>query len=614
MRSRNMIFVLIALVLLVLFGCSGGSREPIQLSNPENQPVSDESGRQFWGAWTANFDLESKTVDVVPDRELNWHFNVTPFIPKPGIVIVSWDPVYEVITVKVTLNNNTSLDGYDVRLIIYRDTVGHQLENCDDWTPLFDIPGGDTINPFMAYAKTEVNRKFAAHTSHTETLEIYLPGFNPNVRFAVDASYPRNCLEPYTIDNFQQGVLYETLGASTNVSVDVYDWQNDITEVFLVCDLILGPESLLLTPSGGNTFSGVLYNNMGAPSNYYLGWIMAFSSGAPNLPLWDWITIYVSPGGGDIHVHVIDGIEKPGKDGWYDIGVEPMSYVYVCADHPATENVNGTRTAISFKNDLSGMTVINPGTGMNDPESLGMPQFWNRIDVTDKGFVVTNPGIQTMFTWEVMGNVATITYPGNALSCGGYWEGNLGFPDVWNHNDNGTYGSLALGYTETIDCAEPQYSGTIKRPDGGTTGVFGGIYTGRFYEWQSIKAAQGLDYTEDSVYFISSEQMGYLSISGSWVNEQFDLVTVKNETGKLGTGDGEFFGGLDCAVDSKNNILTLENHGGGVYRFQKFDSNLVWLWSSIWDKNNSPMRMDFDREDNQLYLLCSDGIYICDVD
>jgi hypothetical protein len=118
--------------------------------------------------------------------------------------------------------------------------------------------------------------------------------------------------------------------------------------------------------------------------------------------------------------------------------------------------------------------------------------------------------------------------------------------------------------------------------------------------------------TDNAVFFLSSASIGKLSISGSWTNEQATPAEV-DSTGTLGTGDGEFTGGLDLAVDSAGNIVTLEDHGGGVYRFQKFDNALTWIYTCAWSDNGNPMRMDFDTGDNELYLISSTGIHIMHV-
>ena len=305
-------------------------------------------------------------------------------------------------------------------------------------------------------------------------------------------------------------------------------------------------------------------------------------------------------------------VPKDVGDTYYDICVAPTGPVYMCADHPATGNTDGTRTALRFTNDLTNEEVINSGTGMNDPDALGMTLFWNRIDVTDGGFVVSNPGMQTFTTWQVSGTTATQPYASNALSCGSGWVGDIGFTEVWNQTDDGTSGSVGIGYTETNDCDPSQYGGVIVRPDSASAAIVGGIIAPPMYTYTDIVGIQGSNGTDNAIFFISSASTGKLSISGSWTNASATPAEV-DSTGTLGTGDGEFTGGLDLAVDSAGNIVTLEDHGGGIYRFQKFDSALTWIYTSAWSDDGNPMRMDFDTDDNELYLISSTGIHIMHV-
>jgi len=298
-------------------------------------------------------------------------------------------------------------------------------------------------------------------------------------------------------------------------------------------------------------------------------------------------------------------------DTWYDIGVAMDGPVYVVADHPATGNVTSTRTALQYQNDLTSMVVINSGTGMNDPEGLGGTQYWNRIDVTQGNYLITNPRWINVITWSVSGSSATTCYGGNCISCGTYTC--AGFFDVW-HVVDATYGSNGISATTTTDCGSPAYFGTIKRPDGGTVGSFGGLTNPPLYDQAQIVGASGYEGTQNTIYFFSSATEGKVTVSGSWLDGAFYTAAEVDTVGTLGTADGEFTGGLDVTSDSANNVLTLENYATGVYRFQKFDSNLDWIYTSPWIGTGNPQRMDFDIADDMLYVLSDAGITICTVE
>jgi hypothetical protein len=222
------------------------------------------------------------------------HFNVTYQIPPPIINITEFNPATNVVNVDVTLTNPTSINVYDVRLVIMTDDKNHLLLNPDNWTDLYDFPGGLAVNPFKAYCKDNPSRIFEAQTQHTENLLIYLPQGNTNVYFVVDASIGRNCHEPYMINNFQQGAIYNQTGSSASIKVDVFDWQNDVNRVFLHCPRITGQPIVDLTQEDVNTWKGNLVNYTGAGSGDYIGYIVAESADSGTQRLFDQVSISIS--------------------------------------------------------------------------------------------------------------------------------------------------------------------------------------------------------------------------------------------------------------------------------------------------------------------------------
>ena len=268
----------------------------IDSSLPVIEFPGEKTTHSLLGMWNVNFNLDELTAKITSDkRDAAQHFNVTPFI-APEIQINSWDPVTEVIDVDVAITNPYAIDVYDVRLIIYTDTVGHRLQNDDDWTSLYDIPGGLPINPFKAYAKEVQDRKFAGLAEHTENLQIFLPGGNSNVTFAIDASYPGNCLEPHKIGNLSQGVLYDVGGSTSILQVGVYDHQNNVDSVALYMPEITG--STTPVPFGYIGYSGWellrLVNNTTATSGEYNGFLVASSADSSSRALFDDVTIQVT--------------------------------------------------------------------------------------------------------------------------------------------------------------------------------------------------------------------------------------------------------------------------------------------------------------------------------
>ena len=292
-------FQVIGIILMIaLIGCSSGKVNPVVTPNtefPVANLANDVGNHELVGVWTSNFDVNSLTATIEPNRETLAHFSVRPLLPTPGIVVKSWDPVTQIISVDVTIRNTSALNGYDLRLIIYTDAIGHLLLNADNWTGLFDVSGGDTINPFKAYAKETPNRIFEGHTQQTENLQIYMPGANFAVNFAIDASYPSNCTEPYLIENFQNETLYDEVNSTALAGIDIFHW-NPSASIFalLTCPEILNTNQVPFLPDGTDHYTGTITNVTGAAEGEYNGLLRASSDTTPDLYLYDPVTIIVT--------------------------------------------------------------------------------------------------------------------------------------------------------------------------------------------------------------------------------------------------------------------------------------------------------------------------------
>ncbi len=300
-RAPYVIIFLIALLFSAI-GCSSSESNPVSSDGTETDILSlipdaeqTDNNHQLVGTWAFSFNLESKTVELEPVRENALHLNVAGWIGDPYVVINTIYPNY-VVDMDVTISNPFLSDAYDVRGIIFTDDAGHMLDNPDNWTALYDIPGGNVINPFVAFAKEEPNRVFTGHAQHTENFQIFIPPGSGVVNFAIDVSYPANCEEPYAIDNFYHETLYEDGGFPALVSVDVHDWQNDVNSVELYCPEISGQPLIPFTQINSTTWNLDLANNTGAPAGEYVGYIVVKSLDSGSLALYDKVTLSITPG------------------------------------------------------------------------------------------------------------------------------------------------------------------------------------------------------------------------------------------------------------------------------------------------------------------------------
>ncbi|MCD6217423.1 hypothetical protein J7L05_06145 [bacterium] len=296
-------YLLCLLFGLFLYGCSSNSSSPVEpasstsnlsdIAFTENQ---SDSGHVLLGTWVVEFDVENLTATVEPVRDSfadSFHYNVGAMLPI-DIQVNSWDAVNEIMDVDVTVNNTSPYRGFDLRLIIYTDDVGHLLLNNDGWIDFFDIDGGQDINPFMAYAKEDQFRTFRPDEQYTENLQIYMPGRNLGVRFTIDASFPFNCREPYEMVNFvQEEEIYSEEGWSSWIQIEVHDWQNSVDSTIIYAEEITGETETPLTFLGSYIWGIDLVNNTAAPAGEYPILVKATSEEPFDLNLYDYVTVEI---------------------------------------------------------------------------------------------------------------------------------------------------------------------------------------------------------------------------------------------------------------------------------------------------------------------------------
>jgi len=301
MISLRSASILLILLLAVLVGCTGEATNPI-LTSPGNLSHRSErygSGHNIWSSWTIIFEEDTLSVSIISERQAGAHFDVTSLVLPPScegcfeITVNSYDPATKILDIDVTLKNPTGLDGRDVRGIFFTDDPGRTIVNADDWTSLWDIPDGQDINPFRAFAKSIPCRVFAPSETYTENYLIKMTHWGA-VHYAVDASWPDNCEEPYEISGFTQEIIREDEGSSGAVSVTVSDWLEDTDEVIISAPEITGTEFIELAQVADSTWSVEITNSTGASSGIYPASIKASSEGDGALALYDKVEIEIS--------------------------------------------------------------------------------------------------------------------------------------------------------------------------------------------------------------------------------------------------------------------------------------------------------------------------------
>jgi hypothetical protein len=296
---KFILFFTILTILICLIGCSGKTNDPIITQTEGDLPetVFGNPGHNLIGIGEIIIDPETNQAEVLPRRDLADHLNITTLLPAVGITINSINWVTGIADVDVKITNPYAISGYDVRFILYTNTNGLEMVNDDGWTDLYDIAGGKAWNPFKAYNKSEVHRIFWGQSQSTENLQIFLPNPIGPIVWAIDASYPYNCLEPYAFQNFAQGELLETVGSSCDLSVKVLDWQDNVATVSINAIDITGTWYTHFTYDAGTyMWNTTLTNSQGADNGTYKCLIVSTSTGASTL-LYDYVTITIGASG-----------------------------------------------------------------------------------------------------------------------------------------------------------------------------------------------------------------------------------------------------------------------------------------------------------------------------
>ncbi len=339
MLKSTTVFIMLIVSMALIAGCSSGNAPtaPADANQYSDLPSNTVENRHFLGAWTLDFDVDSLNTEIAPKRDAEFHLDVTTALPPPGVDIIGYDPIVNVMDIDVTIANPYAYNGYNLRLIIYSNDRGIRLVNPDNWTALWDIPEGAEINPFRAFAKDEVNRLFARYSNHTERIQLEFPAGIAPVAIAIDASWPGNCGEPYMIENFTQETLYSVVDSWSEVTIDVFDYQWDIADVELCCPAILGDESVFLSGITSLPYSvqpyrwgGTLANNTGAGEGRYQGYIKSTSDTSGELALYELVDIAVKHGTATPHDPFLAStiyLGSNANDVEYDDG-----YVYVATD------------------------------------------------------------------------------------------------------------------------------------------------------------------------------------------------------------------------------------------------------------------------------------------
>lgn len=303
--SRSIIGMVMAAIITFCISSCNGSMSPATntqyFSNAfsETSIIRYEASHNLIGLYSVYIDLRTLNAEVAPLRAGEGHYNVTAWLKPPycndcfKIKIIDFSLNKLELTAEVTVKNFTQkLTGYDVRGIVY-PKGNYILKNAYAYTYLYAPGSLEQPAGFRAYDTADPDRALNAQESSTET---YIIGFPQGATFvdllyAIDASWPDHCPEAYDISGFTQTILDNDPGSSAQISVYVFDWQNDTKKVTINTNLLDGSE-VQLSHISGNLWTGTITNGYGLPVGKYPCLISARDT-VSQIQLYQWVNVQV---------------------------------------------------------------------------------------------------------------------------------------------------------------------------------------------------------------------------------------------------------------------------------------------------------------------------------
>ena len=264
-------------------------------------------------AGTFSIDLENQIITVAEDRTSELNYNITGFLGSacPGgcfhFKITEINGT--VLTIELDLENPTSLQVYDVRLI-YLNLYGKSVLNPDSYTDLFTK---GRIVPFTAFAKESAQRAFpkgpGAHDTEILSLD-FPPGSLVAVDFIIVASYPSNTGDPYEMNGMNVSGALTLSGGSAELSLNVLDHQDNVSLVAADTRVLTGGYTVFhKDPTIPDKYAATISNSAGAPIGTYVILSRADSPNQHNAHTYNYFIVEVREGGGP--VAVIESVPAP---------------------------------------------------------------------------------------------------------------------------------------------------------------------------------------------------------------------------------------------------------------------------------------------------------------
>jgi hypothetical protein len=320
-RVGNWSLLTAGMLLAFVIGCSAsGTNAPIVPDEgaqaltespsalPTGAPMTE--GHGTWGHYIMQIDERDMSINIVPDRSSDAHFDVTWVRQMcPTCItakVTNFDPNTRTFWIELHTKNPTKKTGRDVRFIIDLDGTGEfDFLDPDNYTKLHDVDSN--VNPFRALAKTQPGRAFIPGANMVDKLMLYISASHvpvTNIPFIIDVSYSARCEEPYMMKDIKiTGQFPPGGGGSVVVDLVSYDSQKNWGKVFLRTGGLFTPTDIEMTMGAnvgtdGKKYSATFSNTVGGASGLVPILIEAYNVDltVEPMPLNDYARIFADPG------------------------------------------------------------------------------------------------------------------------------------------------------------------------------------------------------------------------------------------------------------------------------------------------------------------------------
>jgi hypothetical protein len=244
-----------------LTGCSERGAAPmapgseeiqtVQLAGKTPEKTPHNSTMKSWGTWELHCidptGDKPASIEAIPFRSGEAHIDVLGLISPPLCSNCMDIEVEEVAgedwTVRVTLTNPTIQTAYDV-MGVFPGSNCPEIVSPDSYTDLFDVDGySDTHNPFKCFETGADKRMWGPGESHDQ-LFTFRRGQGEkfsDLIYVVAASWPESQAGVVALVNPEaSGPLYTDTSMTTDFTVQVLDWQDDIEYVIINLEPVNG--------------------------------------------------------------------------------------------------------------------------------------------------------------------------------------------------------------------------------------------------------------------------------------------------------------------------------------------------------------------------------------